>query len=164
MQQCGISGFHTTCYVFIAHSNKISPPLNNPQFKKVKSIFKSSSKVHRLKVERASASEPVLTQHLQSAETQRELTHSLCQAEDLLIVGVCFIPDEGVGKVGEGWERLLELTAHDGHHQVDLHQAKGETVLGQEHLQNRLVASCPGAQVDQVEVTAGYGHLLMKNL
>lgn len=103
-------------------------------------------------------------QHLQSAASQRVLTHSLCKAKDLLIVGVCFIPDEGVWEVGEGRERLLELTAHDGHHQVDLHQAKGETVLGQEHLEDGLVASCPGAQVDQVEVTAWYGHLLVKNL
>lgn len=106
----------------------------------------------------------MLTKHLQSAASQRVLTHSLCQAKDLLIVGVCFIPDEGVREVGEGRERLLELTAHDGHHQVDLHQAKGETVLGQEHLEDGLVASCPGAQVDQVEVTAWYGHLLMKDL
>lgn len=106
----------------------------------------------------------MLLLHLQSAASQQELTHSLCQAKDLLIVGVCFIPDEGVGEVREGGERLLELTAHDGHHQVDLHQTEGETVLGQEHLQDGLVASCPGAQVDQVEVTAWYGHLLMKDL
>lgn len=96
--------------------------------------------------------------------SQQELTHSFCQAKDLLIVGVCFIPDEGVGEVGESRERLLELTAHDGHHQVHLHQAKGQTVLGQEHLEDGLVASCPGAQVDQVEVAAWYGYLLMKDL
>lgn len=92
------------------------------------------------------------------------LTHSLCQAKDLLIVGVCLIPDEGVGEVGEGRKRLLKLTAHDGHHQMDLHQAKREPVLGQKHLQDGLVASRPGAQVDQVQVTAWYGHLLMKHL
>lgn len=106
----------------------------------------------------------MLAQHLQTAASQQELTHGLRQAKDLLIVGVCFIPDEAVGEVGEGGERLLELPAHNGHHQVDLHQAKGETVLGQEHLEDGLVASCPGAQVDQVEVTAGYGHLLVKDL
>lgn len=93
-----------------------------------------------------------------------KLTHSLCQAKDLLIVGVCFIPDEGVGEVGERREGLLELTAHDGHHQVHLHQAKGQALLGQQHLQDGLVASGPGAQVDQVEVTAWYGHLLVKDL
>lgn len=103
-------------------------------------------------------------QHLESAASQQALTHSLGEAKDLLIVGVCFIPDEGVWEVGEGGERLLELTAHDGHHQVDLHQAKGETVLGQEHLEDGLVASCPGAQVDQVEVAAWYGHLLVQHL
>lgn len=92
------------------------------------------------------------------------LTHSLRQAKDLLIVGVGFVPDEGVREVGEGRERLLELTAHDGHHEVDLHQAEGEALVGQEHLEDGLVASCPGTQVDQVEVTARYGDLLMEDL
>lgn len=105
-----------------------------------------------------------LTQRLESAASHWELTHSLGEAKDLLIVGVCFIPDEGVGEVGEGRERLLELTAHDGHHQVHLHQAEGQTVLGQEHLEDGLVASGPGAQVDQVEVAAWYGHLLVEHL
>lgn len=108
--------------------------------------------------------ERMLALHLQLAASQQELTHSLCEAKDLLTVGVCFIPDEGVREVREGRERLLELTAHDGHHQVDLHQAKGEAVLGQEHLEDGLVASRPGAQVDQVEVAARYGHLLVKDL
>lgn len=107
------------------------------------SIFKSSAQVHCLKV--ASQSKEKLMQHLQSAALRQELTHGLCKAKDLLVVGVCFIPDEGVGEVGEGWERLLELPAHDGHHQVDLHQAKREPILGQQHLQDGLVASCPGA-------------------
>lgn len=105
-----------------------------------------------------------LTQRLESAASRQELTHGLGEAKDLLMVGVCFIPDEGVGEVGEGRERLLELTAHDGHHQVHLHQAEGQTVLGQEHLEDGLVASCPGAQVDQVEVAAWYGHLLVEHL
>jgi len=106
----------------------------------------------------------VLAQHHQWVASPRELTHSLCQAKHLLIVGVCFIPDEGVREVGEGGERLLELAAHNGNHQVHFHQAKRETILGQDHLENGLVASCPGAQVDQVEVAAWYGHLLMKYL
>lgn len=105
-----------------------------------------------------------LTQRLESAASWQKLTHGLGEAKDLLIVGVCLIPDEGVGEVGEGRERLLELTAHDGHHQVHLHQAEGQTVLGQEHLEDGLVASCPGAQVDQVEVAAWYGHLLVEHL
>lgn len=126
--------------------------------------MKASTQVHRLREVRVSECELTLMQHLQSAASQRVPTHSFCKAKDLLIVGVCFIPDEGVGEVGEGRESLPELTAHDGHHQVDLHQAKGETVLGQQHLQDGLVASCPGAQVHQVEVAAWYGQLLMKNL
>lgn len=105
-----------------------------------------------------------LTRRLESAASRQKLTHGLGEAKDLLIVGVRFIPDEGVGEVGEGRERLLELTAHDGHHQVHLHQAEGQTVLGQEHLEDGLVASCPGAQVDQVEVAAWYGHLLVEHL
>lgn len=100
-------------------------------------------------------------QRLESAASQQKLTHGLGEAKDLLIVGVCFIPDEGVGEVGEGRERLLELTAHDGHHQVHLHQAEGQTVRGQEHLEDGLVASCPGAQVDQVEVAAWDGYLFV---
>lgn len=103
-------------------------------------------------------------QRLESAASQQKLTHGLSEAKDLLIVGVCFIPDEGVGEVGEGRERLLELTAHDGHHQVHLHQAEGQTVLGQEHLEDGLVASCSGAQVDQVEVTAWDSDLLVEHL
>lgn len=63
---------------------------------KIKSILKSSTKVHCLKVARVSESEPMLMQHLQSVASQQVLTHSLCKAKDLLIVGVCFIPDEGV--------------------------------------------------------------------
>ena len=109
-------------------------------------------------------SEPTLTQHLQTAASQHVLTHCLREAKDPLTVGVCFIPDEGVREVGEGRERLLELTAHDGHHQVDLHQAEGEAVRGQQHLEDGLVARRPGAQVDQVQVTAWYSNLLMKDL
>lgn len=137
---------------------KFCPCSNKPQQESITSIFKSSSQVHCLEV--ASKSKETLMQHLQ----WQELTHSLRKAKDLLVVGVRLIPDEGIGEVREGWERLLELTAHDGHHQVDLHKAKREPVLGQQHLQDGLVASCPGAQVNQVEVAARYGHLLMKNL
>lgn len=122
---------------------KFCPCLNNPQQKRQNINFQKFSPGSLLKV--ASKSKERLMQHLQSAALRQELTHGLCKAKDLLVVGVRFIPDEGVGEVGEGWERLLELPAHDGHHQVDLHQAKREPILGQQHLQDGLVASCPGA-------------------
>lgn len=92
------------------------------------------------------------------------LTDRLAQAVHSLVVGVRLVPDEGVGQVWFCRKPLLEEPSHHGHHQVHLHQVKGDGGLSHGDLQDRAVPGRSRTQVHQVQIAAGDRRDLLENL
>lgn len=92
------------------------------------------------------------------------LTEGFREPKHLLVVDICFVPDEIVGQVWGCSKPLPEEAALNRHHEVDLHEVEGDGRMREADSQDRLVARGPAAQVTQPHLGARDSNFFLQSL